>query len=119
MDKHPDERLIFQGARLCFRRFEEVLAALKDAQEQSAWAEVRDELGRLKLWASNIGALPPHVHASLDYRLKDVPEAREMILDHLEVISNRLNESTSSGSTMVNFVLTRASNPEIEGHGRI
>lgn len=44
-----------------------------------------DERGRLRVWASNIGALQPERSmASLDARLKDAPRQRESVIRGLQ-----------------------------------
>lgn len=54
------------------------------------WTRHRDLTGRFNIWASNIGAFAP-LHASLDYRLRDLADVKDLILDHLENMVDGLN----------------------------
>lgn len=47
------------------------------------WAKLRDLSGRFNIWASNMGVFAA-LHASLDYRLRDLEDMKELILEHLE-----------------------------------
>jgi hypothetical protein len=47
------------------------------------WVRLRDLTGRFNIWTSNMGAFAA-LHASLDYRLRDLADVKELILDHLE-----------------------------------
>lgn len=46
------------------------------------WARLRDVAGRFNLWASNMGVFA-RLHASLDYRLRDLADVKELILEQL------------------------------------
>lgn len=53
------------------------------------WARLRDVSGRFNLWASNMGVFAA-VHASLDYRLRDLADAKELILEQLDYMMEGL-----------------------------
>lgn len=50
---------------------------------------LQDEFVRFKLWESNIGVFA-EVHASLDFRLREIPDIAELFLRQLDTIENRL-----------------------------
>ncbi|KAL8665547.1 MAG: hypothetical protein Q9168_007678 [Polycauliona sp. 1 TL-2023] len=51
-----------------------------------------DELGRLRMWAANIGAHQIN-QSSLDYRLRDSSHVRQQIIKLLKELSERLHEA--------------------------
>lgn len=61
-------------------------------QNELSSAEIEDELGRFRLWASNIGALSAG-KASLDYRLRDA----EYLFQNVKSLLQNLKESLSKG----------------------
>ena len=81
--------LIAPKVHECVRRF----SALSEA-DQIARPALVDQLGRLKIWAGNIGAfqdLP--LQSSLDYRLREAPK----IVDQVIELLNDLNETLQEG----------------------
>ncbi|KAG8158584.1 hypothetical protein KVR01_011706 [Diaporthe batatas] len=52
---------------------------------------LEDEYGRFKLWGSNIGVFA-NVHASLDFRLREIPDIAEMFLRQLATLEERLEQ---------------------------
>lgn len=52
----------------------------------------QDELGRLRMWAANIGAHQTN-QSSLDYRLRDSSHVRQQIMNLLDKLLNRLHEA--------------------------
>lgn len=61
--------------------------------DENVQDNLHDELVRFKLWESNIGVFA-HVHASLDFRLRDVPDVAELFLRQLDTIEQRLQQGT-------------------------
>ncbi len=55
---------------------------------------VEDQLVRFKLWAANIGAFAGS-HTSLDYRLRDSSDIRDMILQLLQVLRRSIKSCMS------------------------
>jgi hypothetical protein len=55
------------------------------------WSTLRDLIGRFNIWASNMGVFAT-LHASLDYRLRDLGDVKELILEHLCNMVDRLNQ---------------------------
>lgn len=54
---------------------------------------LQDEFVRFKLWESNIGVFAD-VHASLDFRLREIPDVAELFLRQLSTIEERLQQGT-------------------------
>lgn len=52
---------------------------------------VEDQLGRLRIWAGNIGVNAKE-HASLDYRLRDSREAREITVKLLKIVHDHAQQ---------------------------
>lgn len=55
------------------------------------WSTLRDLIGRFNIWSTNMGVFAT-LHASLDYRLRDLTDVKELILEHLRNILDRLNQ---------------------------
>lgn len=54
---------------------------------------LQDEFVRFKLWQSNIGVFAD-VQASLDFRLREIPDVSELFLRQLYTIEERLGQGT-------------------------
>lgn len=86
-------------ARLCIdcqQHFETVSHALelsneRKHQDKLSNAIIEDELGRFRIWASNIGALNIG-RASLDYRLRDAEYLYQNVKSLLEDLKQCLEE---------------------------
>ena len=64
-------------------------------RDELSGAEVKDELGRFRIWAGNIGALKTG-RASLDYRLRDVGYLHQNVASLLEGLRQSLSEGLHS-----------------------
>ena len=87
---------ITQSLSACFSKFDEVfkgtmfpLIAQTDGLILEAW---QDELGRLRMWASNIGAHRSGL-SSLDFRLRDASHIRQQIVRLLGDLLRRLQDA--------------------------
>jgi hypothetical protein len=59
--------------------------------------DVKDELGRFKIWAENIGAFQPiEMKSSLEYRLRDASRTRQQALNFIQDLDESLNEGSTS-----------------------
>ena len=79
------------------RKLFEALAVLFPTLNESCragHASAEDQLARFRIWAGNIG-VNAKLHASLDYRLRDSKEARELTLDLLEVLHDHIRRGIS------------------------
>ena len=86
-----DETTIRERANAACQKFE-VLIVICPARDESRKAKtinVEDQLARFKIWAGNIG-VDAEGHASLDYRLRDSPRARTLMLDLLDRLQTHL-----------------------------
>lgn len=82
-------RQAFEQVRARF----EALAVLSPPLRESSKAvssSADDQLGRLRIWAVNIG-VAARGHASLDHRLRDGKEARQLTIDLLETTCDHIN----------------------------
>ncbi|CAF9921052.1 MAG: hypothetical protein ALECFALPRED_001699 [Alectoria fallacina] len=80
----------------CLKSFNEFIEETGRFQEEnvgglaaSAW---KDELGRLRMWAANIGAHQTG-QSSLDFRLRDASHVREQIIKLLQSLLRRLQDA--------------------------
>ena len=80
----------------CLKSFNEFIEDIKHPQEANvaglvagAW---EDELGRLRLWAANIGAHQTG-QSSLDFRLRDASHVREQIIKLLHGLLRRIQDA--------------------------
>lgn len=63
-------------------------------------SDIEDELGRFKVWASNISAhRPSHSRRSLEYRLRDSSRLRDTVLSFLQDLKGALQELQDSTVT--------------------
>lgn len=82
-------------SRQCLSLFTKKIenGAVLEEQDASPQGNLIDELGRFRLWASNIGVFA-QVHASLDFRLRELPDVIELFLTQLHNIRDRLDQRT-------------------------
>lgn len=92
----PKPKTIAQLGFECQRQIEVLYAKLEsdNAQAELSMA-VGDELGRFRLWASNIGALNTG-RASLDYRVRDAEYLDQNIKSLLQDLKESLIEGSST-----------------------
>ncbi|KAJ5494666.1 Serine/threonine-specific protein phosphatase/bis(5-nucleosyl)-tetraphosphatase [Penicillium fimorum] len=86
-------KTIADAARLCLTSFQQCI-------QQAAYISprvislVEDQMARFSLWTANIGVFAPG-RASLDHRLREALEVREVIADLFEALYDRIQESSS------------------------
>ena len=82
----------------CLKSFNEFIAEIKSVPSHEAGdlglvpAAWEDELGRLRMWAANIGAHQT-AQSSLDFRLRDSSHIREQIVKLLQDLLQRLQDT--------------------------
>ena len=89
--------LIAPKVHECVRWFNALCGLLPEA-DRIVHPALVDQLGRLKIWAGNIGAfqaLP--LQSSLDYRLREAPK----IVDQVIELLNELNETLQEGTAIL------------------
>lgn len=83
------------GTSACLQAFAQVQRSLSttsaDFSTQISSSALQDEVGRLRVWAANIGALQKG-HSSLDYRLREASLVRENVLKLLKELHSALQE---------------------------
>ncbi|KAL9028036.1 MAG: hypothetical protein Q9196_003530 [Gyalolechia fulgens] len=82
----------------CLKAFNQFIDEIQDANMQGRAGLViqpwQDELGRLRMWAANIGAHQTN-QSSLDYRLRDSAHIRIHVTKLLEELVQRLGEASA------------------------
>lgn len=86
----PPDISISEAAELCRERFRTCLS-ISSAANHTTHAGVQDQFARFSMWADNIRASAPG-RASLDYRLRDALELRNLISDLLGGLSATVDE---------------------------
>ena len=88
--------LISTSIIACLKSFNDFIDEIRHLQDRevrgldrSAW---EDELGRLRMWAANIGAHQTG-QSSLDFRLRDASHVREQIIKLLQGLLRRLRDA--------------------------
>lgn len=85
--------------RQCLESFEKLVANLEESHlaftQGTPFSMWEDELGRLKVWAGNIGA---HLEgqASLDFRLRDASHIRQNIADLIQDLQQTIRDIRDS-----------------------
>lgn len=83
---------------VCVRSFGSILRLPlhnNDDYVKSA-VDLHEELGRLRLWAGNLGAHRKHGdRLSLDHRLREAPELHRLVSEHLRDIFQAIKSGTS------------------------
>ena len=115
--------LISTSCKESFRLFRSLITKLEDATSRSpelGLSHWKDENGRFKVWAGNIGA---HLsgQASLDFRLRDAIHIKRHILDLLQDLcqtildtGNVLEDPGSPGHDLTPGLPTDTDSPETE-----
>lgn len=90
-----DGDTIRKASGRCLRLFAQNIdnAESLDEKNDLTRGTLQDEFVRFKLWGSNIGVFSD-VHASLDFRLREIPDIAELFLRQLDTIEERLNQGT-------------------------
>jgi hypothetical protein len=88
------DRTIAGRAELCSELFRDSLEILRDQGLSASWIQFRDQFGRFNIWCSSIGVFAS-LHASMDYRLRDLPDARDLVIENLDLIVDRLQQRKS------------------------
>lgn len=75
----------------CFKLFDRCCTSLEDDDFELTKDGLRDEFARFRLWLSGIGVFAD-VQLSLDFRVREIPELRDLFLNHLDTIYCRLTQ---------------------------
>jgi hypothetical protein len=82
----PSEITITTRALSCYESFDQCLAQAATLLPKELSA-LEDQVGRFSIWAANIGVFAPG-RASMDYRLSEAPEIRQLVLGLLETLED-------------------------------
>lgn len=87
---------IFSLARACDDILSDILGSIQATQYAHRWDTFDESLGRLRVWAGNLGAYRnPSSASSLDYRLRSADEIREALEDELTNIRDWSTKGSS------------------------
>ena len=88
---------ILDRAWRCMVLFNQLLAAVDKNTttelESGPSALINDQVGRFRIWAGNIG-LYADASASLDYRVQDIPQIKNLIVQQLDGLGRYLQRGT-------------------------
>ena len=89
------DRSIRYSYHRCLSQFHELLAHIDRSDgaitSQMSLQAMEDEMGRLKVWAGNLGAYQLG-SASLDYRLREASHIKSQIVKMLQYLTQNLND---------------------------
>jgi hypothetical protein len=91
-----DDITIRERSKACFELFNQCSRAARVLEEDDADGvkdNLEDEFARFRLWLSNIGVFAD-VQLSLDFRVREIPDLRDMFLKQLVTVDCRLNQRT-------------------------
>lgn len=83
-------KTIAHAAQLCLQSFDTCLGIAGDLGPKE-FALIQNQLGRLSLWISNIGVFALN-RASIDYRLRDVPDTHSLVKGLVEVLNGNIQQ---------------------------
>ena len=81
-----EQPTIAEVSRQCFTSFEQLLQLLASEHPRGT-SLVEDQQARLSLWASSMDVFAAQ-RASLDHRLRDVPDIQEIVIGLLETLQD-------------------------------
>lgn len=94
MEAPSNDRMISEAAGECIDLFHQCLSQSQLLRHGPASALVEDQYGRFNIWISNIGVLAP-AHASMDYRLRDAADIKDLVIRLLESLLSHIEQSES------------------------
>ena len=100
---------ILERAQTCIGLFHNVLSTISGRERLDPNAElaalIDDQLGRFNIWAGNIGVFA-NTYTSLDYRVRDIPQIKDLIVQQLDGLAKYLKHGTYLVATQYNQALT-------------
>ncbi|KAF5686214.1 ankyrin repeat [Fusarium denticulatum] len=117
MSSSNANKTISKRANACVSQLQDLLKDLLSSLNTEEAQFLDDERGRLRVWASNIGALQPEQSmASLDARLKDAPRQRESVIRGLQRLEDVLSRHhLFSLSTLIRRMRPKGRLPNLDG----
>lgn len=102
-------KTIAHAAQFCLKSFDHCLVVAEDLGPKE-FALIQNQLGRLSLWISNIGVFALD-RASIDYRLRDVPDTHRLVKGLIEVLNDKLQKCTSRLEALINLIAATSKAP--------
>ena len=85
---------IAEVAARCLNYFNNYFGQTASIQPRQ-YSLVEDQFARFSIWTSNIGAFAPG-QASVDHRLKEVPEIHDVVTGLLEALNDGIEQCENS-----------------------
>ncbi|PGH18593.1 hypothetical protein AJ79_00372 [Helicocarpus griseus UAMH5409] len=111
-----NESKIAITAKACLDQLLDSLNTLEVGENEILWNKLLDQTGRLQIWISNIGVFAD-TRASLDYRLWELPDLRDLIVQLLESIQLCLETFANNFHTKGNVELLGQSEHQCSSEG--
>lgn len=92
MENPSTQRAVSEPARQCVDLFHQCLSQSQQLGHGPSDALVEDQCGRFMIWASNIGVFAAG-HASMDHRLREAPDIKDLLIRLLEVLLGHIDKS--------------------------
>lgn len=87
---------IVEYSQTCMVLFDKLLLSIdgisRPDPDTELSAQADDQLGRFSIWAGNIGVFAT-ANASLDYRVRDTPQIKDLIIQQLNGLAKFLQRS--------------------------
>ncbi len=89
----PPPRSIKADAKECQTLLTNLLNRLanREGVSPALFTDLQDEYGRFNLWTATMAVFAPD-QACLDFRLKDVPEASQLFVKQIGILTTRLEQ---------------------------
>lgn len=97
-----EDVLVSDLARTCIDQFRGFLAIVRETPklvDTDASMAIDEQVGRFNVWAGNLGVFA-RAHASLDYRLRDNPDAKGLALKQLEGLQDHIERGMFGYNTI-------------------
>lgn len=85
------QRMISEAAGECLDLFHHCLSKPQLLRHGPINAQLEDQYGRFNIWATNIGVFAAQ-HASMDYRLREAAEIKDLVVRLLETLLGHINQ---------------------------
>lgn len=95
MSQDESDQSIYASATACSRLFDQYIGSSTDPAKREDHDVALELFGRFELWAAYVGAFASP-KLSLDARLVDHPEIKEMVLELLIMIQRNLTQGWMS-----------------------
>ena len=94
MEASSSHRMVFKATGECIDQFHQCLSRSQLLRHGPASALVEDQYRSFNIWMSNIGVFAP-AHASMDYRLREAADIKDLVVRLLETLLGHIEQSES------------------------